>query len=141
MSRSLAVLVLAAGKGTRIKLSAPKVLLPLCGRTLLDSVLHAVQRLSPDRTLVVVGHDKEKVSESLSGAPGGKTLEFVDQGRAQGTGHAVRIAMDQLRDFQGDVVVVYGDCPLITTPTLKALLQTRGEAPGPVAGTTRSEVT
>ncbi len=132
MSRSLAVLVLAAGKGTRTKLSAPKVLLPLCGRTLLDSVLHAVQRLSPDRTLVVVSHDKEKVSESLSRAPGGKSRELVDQGRAQGTGHAVSVAMDQLQDFQGDVVVVYGDCPLITTPTLAALREARGDAPAAV---------
>ena len=91
MSGSLAVLVLAAGKGTRTKLSAPKVLLPLCGRTLLASVLDAVGGLAPDRTLVVVNHDKDGVSESLSGSAGEKSLEFVDQGRAQGTGHAVRV--------------------------------------------------
>ena len=132
MSGSLAVLVLAAGKGTRTKLSAPKVLLPLCGRTLLAWVLDAVGGLAPDRTLVVVSHDKDGVSESLSGSAGEKSLEFVDQGRAQGTGHAVRVAMEQLGDFRGDVLVVYGDCPLIATATLAALREARGQAPAAV---------
>lgn len=126
MSRPLAVVCLAAGLGKRTKVSLPKVLLPLCGRTLAVCVLDATDALHPDRTIVVLHHQKEKVQQALAGR---RNTTFVDQGRPLGTGHAVVVALAALGAFSGDVLVVYGDCPLITTATLQALRDARGHAP------------
>ena len=128
MSRPLAVICLAAGLGKRTKVSLPKVLLPLCGRSLAASALHAVAPLQPARVVVVVHHQKEKVQQALQAEVGAlfPQLEFVDQGAPKGTGHAVQVAMAALADFRGDVLVTYGDCPLITTATLQALIEVRG---------------
>lgn len=125
MSRPLAVVVLAAGLGKRTKVSVPKVLLPLCGRTLLDTVLDVVAELSPDRTVVVLHHNKAVVEKAIAHRPG---LTVVDQGQPRGTGHAVQVAMESLLEFEGDVIVAYGDCPLITAPTLAALRAARGDS-------------
>ena len=125
MSRPLAVVVLAAGLGKRTKVNVPKVLLPLCGRTLLDTVLAAVSELEPERTIVVLHHHKEAVQKTIAGRPG---LTTVDQGEPRGTGHAVQVAMESLVEFEGDIMVVYGDCPLITAPTLRALREARAGA-------------
>jgi bifunctional UDP-N-acetylglucosamine pyrophosphorylase/glucosamine-1-phosphate N-acetyltransferase len=126
MSRPLAVVCLAAGLGKRTKVSIPKVLLPLCGRTLVASALDAARTLAPQHTVVVVHHQQERVRKALAGREG---VTFVDQGEPRGTGHAVRVAMQHLPGFDGDVMVVYGDCPLITAATLAALRERRGEAP------------
>lgn len=131
MPRPLAVICLAAGLGKRTKLSLPKVLLPLCGRTLAATALAAVAPLKPRHVVVVVHHGKEKVEESLRAAMADHfdDLRFVDQGEPRGTGHAVQVAMESLRDFDGDVLVTYGDCPLITAETLAELVALRGDAP------------
>ena len=107
MSRPLAVICLAAGLGKRTKVSLPKVLLPLCGRTLASSALAAVAPLQPSRVVVVVHHQKEKVQAAIQESCGGMfaRLEFVDQGAPKGTGHAVQVAMQALADFRGDVLV------------------------------------
>lgn len=130
MSRPLAVICLAAGLGKRTKVSTPKVLLPLCGRTLAATALAAVAPLQPDRTIVVLHHQKDAVQKSLQAAVGDslRGLSFVDQGAPKGTGHAVQVAMQALADFRGDVLVIYGDCPLIETETLAALRELRGDA-------------
>ena len=125
MSRSLAVVVLAAGLGKRTKVNWPKVLLPLCGRTLLDTVLDAVAELEPERTIVVLHHHKDSVQKAIAGRD---WLTTVDQGEPRGTGHAVQVAMESLVEFEGDIMVVYGDCPLITAPTLRALRDARAGA-------------
>ncbi len=131
MSRPLAVICLAAGLGKRTKVSLPKVLLPLCGRTLAATALAATAPLQPARTVVVLHHQMDKVQQSLQEACAGMfaRLEFVDQGAPKGTGHAVQVAMQALAGFVGDVLVVYGDCPLITTATLQQLCELRGRAP------------
>ena len=125
MSRPLAVLILAAGLGKRTKVPYPKVLLPLCGRSLVGTVLDTVAELEPERTIVVVSHGKEKVAEHLAGRPG---LTLVDQGVPQGTGHAVQVAMPALEGFEGDVLVQYGDAAVISAETLQALRDERGDA-------------
>jgi bifunctional UDP-N-acetylglucosamine pyrophosphorylase/glucosamine-1-phosphate N-acetyltransferase len=133
MSRPLAVICLAAGLGKRTKVSLPKVLLPLCGRSLAASALAAVAPLQPARIIVVVHHQKEKVQAALTDALVGMfaRLEFVDQGAPKGTGHAVQVAMQALgADFHGDVLVTYGDCPLITTTTLQELCAVRADSGG-----------
>lgn len=118
MSRPLAVIVLAAGKGTRTKVRSAKVLLPLCGRTLLATVLDTVVGLEPDRTVVVLHHQKDAVERSLADRSG---LTVVDQGKPRGTGHAAQVAMEALGDFEGDVVLCYGDMPLLRRETFAAL--------------------
>ena len=123
MSRPIAVIVLAAGAGTRTKTAYPKVLLPLCGSTLLGTVLGTVGGLQPDRIVVVLHHGKEQVEQSLRGIEG---LETVDQGEPRGTGHAVQVGTQALEDFEGDILVVYGDVPLVTEQTLRNLRTSRG---------------
>ncbi len=115
----LAVAVLAAGKGTRMKSDLPKVLQPLAGATLVERVLGSCQALSPQRRLLIVGHQAARVEQSLATQPG---LEFVLQQPQRGTGHAVQHLLEPLQDFQGDLLVLNGDVPLLRAETLENLL-------------------
>jgi bifunctional UDP-N-acetylglucosamine pyrophosphorylase/glucosamine-1-phosphate N-acetyltransferase len=116
----LAVAVLAAGKGTRMKSDLPKVLQPLAGATLVERVLGSCERLSPERRLLIVGHQAQRVEQSLARHQG---LEFVLQQPQNGTGHAVQQLLAPLAGFQGDVLVLNGDVPLLRPETLERLLQ------------------
>jgi bifunctional UDP-N-acetylglucosamine pyrophosphorylase/glucosamine-1-phosphate N-acetyltransferase len=112
-----AVVVLAAGKGTRMRSELPKVLHPIGGRTLLGHVLAAAEPLAAERTLVVVGHGADRVARHLAEvAPGAKPVTQAEQ---RGTGHAVRVALEAVPDLgTGTVVVLNGDVPLLSTETL-----------------------
>ena len=116
--QSLAVLVLAAGKGKRMQSSLAKVLQPLAGKPLLHYVLQTVDTLAPERRVVVVGFQAEEVRAQFPGAQ----LEFVLQKEQLGTGHAARQAEACLRDFDGDVLILCGDMPLMRAATLKNLI-------------------
>ena len=116
----LAVAVLAAGKGTRMKSALPKVLQPLAGTTLLERVLASCEQLQPERRLLIVGHQAERVEQQLQGLRG---LEFVLQQPQNGTGHAVQQLLEPLNDFRGDLLVLNGDVPLLRPETLAALLE------------------
>jgi len=116
----LAVAVLAAGKGTRMKSDLPKVLQPLAGATLVERVLASCEHLQPDRRLLIVGHQAERVEQALGCH---SDLEFVLQQPQHGTGHAVQQLLEPLRDFRGDLLVLNGDVPLLRPDTLAALLQ------------------
>jgi bifunctional UDP-N-acetylglucosamine pyrophosphorylase/glucosamine-1-phosphate N-acetyltransferase len=121
-SRPAAVVVLAAGEGTRMKSRTSKVLHELCGRTMLGHVLAAAGELEPERTVVVVGHRREQVVAYLSEhAP---AAEPVVQERQGGTGHAVRMALEQTGELRGTVVVTNGDHPLLRGETLAELVRT-----------------
>jgi bifunctional UDP-N-acetylglucosamine pyrophosphorylase/glucosamine-1-phosphate N-acetyltransferase len=115
----LAVAVLAAGKGTRMKSDLPKVLQPLAGATLVERVLTSCDQLKPERRLLVVGHQAERVEQSLSHLGG---LEFVLQQPQNGTGHAVQQLLEPLTGFEGDLLVLNGDVPLLRPETLERLL-------------------
>jgi bifunctional UDP-N-acetylglucosamine pyrophosphorylase/glucosamine-1-phosphate N-acetyltransferase len=115
----LAVAVLAAGKGTRMKSDLPKVLQPLAGATLVERVLSSCEALQPERRLLIVGHQAERVEQSLGGHGG---LEFVLQQPQQGTGHAVQQLLEPLAGFAGDLLVLNGDVPLLRSATLEHLL-------------------
>ena len=117
----LAVAVLAAGKGTRMKSALPKVLQPLAGATLVERVLGSCHRLAPDRQLLVVGHQAERVERTLDGVEG---LDFVLQQPQNGTGHAVQQLLNPLEGFQGELLVLNGDVPLLRPQTLEQLLDT-----------------
>lgn len=121
--RRLAVLVLAAGKGTRLATSddaPPKVLVGLLGAPLLEHVRRAVEALEPDETVVVVGHAAERVEAWLAEHWGDAVP--VRQIPQEGTGQAVRLALDAIPDFSGDVCVVYGDIPQMRSDDLAGLL-------------------
>jgi len=122
--KGLAVIILAAGKGTRMKSSLAKVLHPLAGHPLLHYVLDTVEPLNPDRRIAVVGHQSEKVQELF----GGRGIEFVDQKELLGTGHAALQAAGALAEFQGEVLILCGDMPFIKARTLKALLSKHRES-------------
>jgi bifunctional UDP-N-acetylglucosamine pyrophosphorylase/glucosamine-1-phosphate N-acetyltransferase len=111
------VIVLAAGEGTRMKSATPKVLHRLGGRTMLGHVLAAAEALDPEHLLVVVGHGRDEVAATLSGK-----AKAVVQETQDGTGHAVRVALETVGDLDGTVVVVPGDSPLLTGATLQALV-------------------
>ncbi|WP_035846750.1 bifunctional UDP-N-acetylglucosamine diphosphorylase/glucosamine-1-phosphate N-acetyltransferase GlmU [Kitasatospora azatica] len=121
-----AVLVLAAGEGTRMKSKAlPKVLHEVCGRSLLGHVVAAAEELTPQQLVVVIGHLKELVAEHLKSAH--PAARAVVQEQQNGTGHAARVAVEALAadgvTLDGTVIVVYGDTPLLTAATLRSLAE------------------
>jgi len=117
--RSLAVVVLAAGLGTRMKSGIPKVLHDICGKPMIAWVAEAIEVVEPDRTLVVLGDGVEAVHQLLP-----QSTEAVLQERQLGTGDAVRSARQALEGFEGDILVMYGDTPLVTGEELAGLLET-----------------
>ncbi|MFO7628393.1 MAG: bifunctional UDP-N-acetylglucosamine diphosphorylase/glucosamine-1-phosphate N-acetyltransferase GlmU [Prochlorococcaceae cyanobacterium] len=116
----LAVAVLAAGKGTRMKSDLPKVLQPLAGATLVERVLASCQALEPQRQLLIVGHQAERVQQSLSAHT---QLEYVLQQPQNGTGHAVQQLLAPLEGFSGELLVLNGDVPLLRAETVADLVQ------------------
>jgi bifunctional UDP-N-acetylglucosamine pyrophosphorylase/glucosamine-1-phosphate N-acetyltransferase len=120
----LAVAILAAGKGTRMKSDLPKVLQPLAGSTLVERVLSSCEHLQPQRRLLIVGHQAERVEACLAGHGG---LELVLQQPQNGTGHAVQQLLEPLAGFNGELLVLNGDVPLLRPETLVRLLQRHRE--------------
>jgi bifunctional UDP-N-acetylglucosamine pyrophosphorylase/glucosamine-1-phosphate N-acetyltransferase len=104
--RELAVAILAAGKGTRMRSQLPKVLHKLGSLSLIERLLRTVLALEPQRCLVIVGYQQEQVRQTLREYP----VEFVEQAQQLGTGHAVQQLLPVLGDFQGDLLVVNGMC-------------------------------
>ena len=117
----VAVAILAAGRGTRMKSQLPKVLHALGGRTLIDRVLDSSRLLSVQRRLIIVGYRGDLVKHSLSDY---RDLEFVEQSQQLGTGHAIQQLLPHLQDFTGDLVVLNGDVPLLRPETIQQLMAT-----------------
>lgn len=116
----LAVVILAAGQGTRMKSSLPKVLHRIGGRPLVGHVLDTARDLAPAHVVVVVRHERDLVADAVLGvAP---EVVVVDQDEIPGTGRAVEVALDALGGFDGDVLVLSGDCPLADVETLGAFV-------------------
>lgn len=109
-------IVLAAGKGTRMKSALPKVLHQVAGKSMLAHVLTSVSEVEIAKNVVIVGHEADRVIATLP-----KGTQFVKQVEQLGTGHAVRIAADLLANEDGATLVIAGDTPLITGQTLEAL--------------------
>src|SRR6188474_2857126 len=121
----LHVVILAAGKGTRMKSSRPKVLHPVAGRPMIEHVLRAAQALTPQTTTVVIGHMKESLRASLQAYPG---LAFVTQEPQLGTGHALLQAAPLLESRTGVILLLSGDVPLLSRHTLAKLLARHEES-------------
>ncbi len=120
VSADLAAVVLAAGQGTRMQSDRAKVLHELAGRPLLDWSLRVAEALQPERLVVVVGRDGDRVRERFCGR-----AVFAEQREQRGTGHAVLAAREALRDFAGEVLVLYGDTPLLRAESLRRLREAR----------------
>ncbi|GHF45282.1 bifunctional UDP-N-acetylglucosamine pyrophosphorylase/glucosamine-1-phosphate N-acetyltransferase [Amycolatopsis bartoniae] len=131
MTGPLSTLVLAAGEGTRMRSTTPKVLHPIAGRPLVEHAVRAAAGLEPDHLVVVVGHGREAVAAHLEqlGKALGRPVTTAVQEVQQGTGHAVSCALETLpADLTGTVLVSYGDVPLLDTETLSALLAEHRDA-------------
>ncbi len=126
----VAAVILAAGKGTRMKSDRAKVLHPVAGRPMLAHVLDAVAALAPARRVLVVGHQGASVREACAQTPG---LEIVEQAEQRGTGHAVQVCEPALRDFDGTVLVLAGDVPLMREETLRAFLDAHHASGAPLS--------
>lgn len=122
-SRPRAAVILAAGQGTRMKSPTPKVLHRLAGRTLLDHAIDAAQALDCARIIVVVGVHSPAVGDHARRRLGDAAVVIQDP--PLGTGHAVLAAREALADFDGDVVVTFADCPLLTAPVIAPLFDLR----------------
>jgi bifunctional UDP-N-acetylglucosamine pyrophosphorylase / glucosamine-1-phosphate N-acetyltransferase len=127
MNRPLAVLILAAGQGTRMKSALPKVLHKVANRPMIGHALAAAQTLNPERVIAVIGPGMESVASTIAPVP------TVVQALQRGTGDAVRAARAALNGFAGDVLVLYGDTPLTSPDTLAKLLAERQRADAAVA--------
>ncbi len=120
-----AVLVLAAGAGTRMRSDIPKVLHTLAGRSMLSHALRSVAKAIPGQLVVLLGHDRDRVTPAVAELADelGRPIQIAVQEEQLGTGHAVRCALSALpEDYAGTVVVTYGDVPLLDADTIDGLI-------------------
>jgi len=115
----LNIAILAAGKGTRMASSLPKVLHKLSGKTLLQRVLDSCNKLNPDKIYIIVGHKSKEVEDSI---PENKNINFIFQETQKGTGHAIQVLSQQIQQHKGKLLVLNGDVPLIKSETLRKLI-------------------
>ena len=113
----LRVLILAAGKGTRMKSDLPKVIHPILNKPMLGYVLDAVNSVKPDKTYIIVGYKKEMINNIIDN--GNLRVEYVLQNRQLGTGHAISRAESKLKSYRGNILIINGDSPAITGNELK----------------------
>ncbi len=115
---SLATVVLAAGKGKRMKSDLPKVLHPLNGKPMVEYVIDVADKVGSEKTVLIVGHKKELVIDEMKN----RKVEFVEQSEQLGTGHAVQQTDPIFKNYSGDLLVLSGDVPLLTPETIQQLI-------------------
>ena len=125
MTSEIAVIILAAGKGKRMNSNIPKVLHKLNGTTLIERVIKTSRTLNCKKIIAVIGHQKELVKESLREY---NDVTFAIQNDQKGTAHAVEMCFDSLKDFKGNVLILSGDVPLISSKTLEKLIESKESA-------------
>ena len=126
MTNPIAAIILAAGKGTRMKSDLHKVLHPIAGRPMLLHLMAAVDALAPAKKVVVVGDKADQIEAALKGS-----ADLAVQEPQLGTGHAVQQAESALAGFDGDVLILYGDVPFVPTATMQAMIDRLGAADAP----------
>jgi len=119
MRKGLAAVVLAAGKGTRMRSALPKVLHPICGKPMLAYPLAAARQAGIEKISVVVGHQAEQVQDAFAG----QDIIWVEQTEQLGTGHALMCAAEALDGFTGTLLLLCGDVPLLQADVLEQVLQ------------------
>ncbi len=115
---NFAVVILAAGQGTRMRSDTHKVLHPIAGKGLLMHLLDSVARLGAEKSVVVVGKGRDQVEKALDG----REVSIAHQAEQKGTAHAVQQARDALAGYEGAVLILYGDTPFVELETLKRML-------------------
>jgi bifunctional UDP-N-acetylglucosamine pyrophosphorylase/glucosamine-1-phosphate N-acetyltransferase len=123
MTKKLGCIILAAGKGTRMKSALPKPLHKIAGRPMIGHVIAAAEALNPDKIVVVVGDDMEQMEKAV------KPYPAAVQQIANGTGGAALAAKDHFKDFDGDIIILFGDTPLVTAVTLQKMIDIRRQFP------------
>ena len=123
---NIAAIILAAGKGTRMKSDTHKVLHPIAGRPMLMHLMASVDALSPAKKVVIVGSGKDQLEAALAGS-----ADLAVQEPQLGTGHAVQMAEGALAGFTGDVLILYGDVPFVPTATMAAMVDRLNAADAP----------
>lgn len=131
----LATVILAAGKGKRMQSELPKVLHRLNNRPMLHYVIDLAKRIGSDKVIAIIGHKKELVMEECAGMG----VDFAIQSEQLGTGHAVQMTEPQLSDYEGDVLILSGDVPLLTDGTIRELVDVH-KASGSTASLLTSEL-
>ncbi|MEA1986360.1 MAG: NTP transferase domain-containing protein [Candidatus Marinimicrobia bacterium] len=119
MNDKLATIILAGGKGTRMKSDLPKVLHRVLGETMVSRVVAQAKSIGAKKIVVVVGYKKELVQDELKN----KSVEFAIQEEQLGTGHAIQMAEGNFTNWDGDILILSGDVPLLTTETIEKLIQ------------------
>jgi UDP-N-acetylglucosamine diphosphorylase/glucosamine-1-phosphate N-acetyltransferase len=123
VEQKLAVVILAAGLGKRMKNpDKPKVMFEILGKPMIDYVVDLALKVNPEKVIPIVGHHREQVINYLSGAFPGIEIEYAVQEEQLGTGHAVMQTENLFRDFEGDVLILSGDVPLLKEETLQKLI-------------------
>ena len=117
----VAAIILGAGKGTRMKSDLPKVMMPLCGKPMIRHILETLEKLNIDKIVTVIAPDGDLVKKEV--AP----YETCVQHQQLGTGDAVKSAMPLLKDFKGDILVIFGDNPIYTSQTIQKMIDKRRE--------------
>ena len=120
MTRKKSAIILAAGKGKRMKSDLPKVLHSISGKPLIRYLLETLSKLDFDKMVVVVGHKGEQVIEEVRDFK----VEFVWQNDQRGTGHAVLMARDIFKDYDGDIIVAAGDVPFLSAKSINSVFDT-----------------
>ncbi|WAT18864.1 bifunctional UDP-N-acetylglucosamine diphosphorylase/glucosamine-1-phosphate N-acetyltransferase GlmU [Aurantiacibacter sp. MUD11] len=126
--RPIAAVILAAGKGTRMKSAKHKVLHEVAGRSMIEHLLASVEQLAPEKLVAIVGESREQLEERLAGR-----CAFAVQEPQLGTGHAVQQAEEALAGFDGDVLVLYGDVPFVKAETMRAMIDRLRAVDAPAA--------
>ncbi len=126
-TRNFAVVILAAGQGTRMRSDTHKVLHPIAGKALLMHLLDSVDRLGAEKRVVVVGKGRDQVEKALNG----RDVSIAHQAEQKGTAHAVQQAKDALAGYDGAVLILYGDTPFVEPETLKRMLDRLDGTGGP----------
>lgn len=113
-----ATIILAAGKGTRMRSDLPKVVFEIAGEPMINRVINTARQMNSERIIVVIGYKSEIVKSVI---PPDECIRFAVQEPQNGTGHAIMVCKDQIADFEGLVFILYGDVPLLTSDTLKKM--------------------
>lgn len=124
------VIVLAAGKGTRMRSSLPKVLHPVCGRSMVQHVVTAAVEAGAESVHVVVGHGAGQVTDHLAATPQPVPVSTIEQTEQLGTGHAVMVCQEALAGFDGPVLILSGDVPLVPTRLIAQMVQQHEQTSG-----------
>lgn len=126
--RPIAAIILAAGKGTRMKSSLHKVLHKVAGRPMIEHLLASVEALEPKKLVTIVGESRDQLEERLA-----SRVDFAVQDPQLGTGHAVQQAEQALKGFEGDVLVLYGDVPFVKASTMQVMIDRLRAVDSPAA--------